>query len=105
MFVPNDAARVVSAHLIPGERLLWAGRPKQGLAFRGWDVLYAPFGGLLLVGGSIFIVLAISETGDLFLALFLSIWLLAAAYLAVGRFFVDARRRAGTWYAVTKGTV
>ncbi len=99
--MPNDAARVISAHRIPGERLLWAGRPKQGLAFRGWDVLYVPFGGLLLVGGSIFIVLAISETGDPFLALFLSLWLLAAAYMAVGRFFVDARRRASTWYAVT----
>jgi len=101
LIVPNDAARVISAHRIPGERLLWAGRPKQGLAFRGWDVLYVPFGGLLLVGGSIFIVLAISETGDPFLALFLSLWLLAAAYMAVGRFFVDARRRASTYYAVT----
>ena len=81
--------------------MLWAGRPKQGLAFRGWDVLYAPFGVLLVVGGSAFIALAIAEARDPFAILFLSIWLLAAFYIAIGRFFVDARRRARTWYAVT----
>jgi hypothetical protein len=33
----------IERELQPGERLLWSGRPRQGLMFRPADALYIPF--------------------------------------------------------------
>lgn len=43
MNVPSAAFSALTPHLRPGERLLWAGRPKQGLLLRGEDVWLIPF--------------------------------------------------------------
>jgi len=93
----SDATRVVSTHLIPGERLLWAGRPKQGLLLRGEDAFLIP---LALLWTFIMLPnLLASETVriDPFSLLFLIIGL----YLLIGRFLVDAWLRSRTYYAVT----
>ena len=41
--MPTDAYAALTPYLHPGERLLWAGRPKQGLLLRGEDAWLIPF--------------------------------------------------------------
>jgi hypothetical protein len=51
----GDARQEVLKELGPSERLLWVGRPRQGVAFRATDAFFIPFsmlwGGFPLLGG------------------------------------------------------
>jgi hypothetical protein len=97
----SDAAAAMTAHLAPGERLLWAGQPKQGFALRGWDILYWPFSILMAVVGTILTVVELrapSEPGAIVFAL---LAMLAGYYGTVIRYFVDRWQRSTTYYAVT----
>jgi hypothetical protein len=94
--------------LTPGERILWTGQPGRGVRFRRQDWATIPF-------GIVFILIAIFwEHGafqslrdggsDPFAYLFPLFGLVifgTVAYRLVGRFFVDAYRRARTNYAIT----
>ena len=96
-----DAAAVMTAHLAPGERLLWAGRPKQGFALRGWDILYWPLYILMAVVGTFVTVMEWRDPGNPGVLVFVLLWTAAAYYLAIGRFFVDRWQRSTIYYAVT----
>ena len=84
-----------------GERLLWSGAPRQGLVFRPTDLFQVPFS-LLWAGFAVFWNVTVWVSGG---PLFFRLWglpfLAVGAYITVGRFWVDARRRARTTYGLT----
>lgn len=84
------------------EKQLWSGVPRQGIIMRPSDALGIPFNllwaGFALVAG---MVLAVGDGVPVVLRpLCIPIFALGF-YWAIGRFWVDARRRARTTYAVT----
>jgi hypothetical protein len=84
-----------------GERLLWAGRPPQGLRLRLIDIFAIPFS---LVWGGFAItweVLAIVFNAPFIFALVGLPFVIIGFHLMIGRFFDDARERAKTFYGVT----
>jgi hypothetical protein len=78
-------------HLGSGEKLIWTGRPKQGVIFRISDIYLIPFS-LLWLGGA-----AIATYKVILFVPFLIMGLIAA----VGRFFIDSYLRSNTHYALT----
>lgn len=85
--------------LDPGEKLLWTGRPKQGIVFRPADWFLIPFS-LIWCGFAIFwLVMAMSFTFAF--ALFGVPFVIVGLIFVFGRFFIDAQQRARTWYGIT----
>ncbi|NTF42371.1 PH domain-containing protein [Rhizobium rhizogenes] len=92
----------IQNYFLPGEKLLWLGRPKQGLMFSKRDVLQVPFS-LLWGGFAIFweIMAVRQANAPLFFRLWGVPFILIGLYLIVGRFALDAFVRARTQYAVS----
>ena|ERR1051326_8471773 len=91
----------IERELGSGERLLWKGRPRTGLRLRGSDAFLIPFS-LVWGGFACFAAFAAfyspkANPGALFTVPFALIGL----YIVFGRFFVDAKARQNTEYAVT----
>src|ERR1700733_4661734 len=88
--------------LLVGEKVLWRGRPQQGLMLTGRDSLLIPFS--LVWGG--FAVFWESNVlrmpnAPVFMPLFGAMFVLIGLFLIIGRFFVDAWIRTGVFYALT----
>src|SRR5262245_50991688 len=97
-------------YLVPGERIVWSGQPKQGISFSRSDILAIPFS--LLWGGFAifwnFEVWTFPRTGvalDWLFPLWGLPFLAVGLYLIVGRFFYDAWVRKHSYYAVTNERV
>ena len=109
MSLTTEAAYKDPSRLLePGERLLWSGRPRQGIVFRAVDIILIPFSLFWLSIVTLFgwFVLpqsgSVSEAEGMLLALVLcGAFLLVGLYLLIGRHLTDYIRRASTFYAVT----
>src|SRR5438309_975004 len=98
-------------YLSPGERIIWSGQPKQGIAFRRSDLIAVPFG-LMWGGFALFwnfgVWTSFPNSGtadDWFFKLWGLPFLAVGLYIIVGRFFYDAWVRKRSIYAVTNERV
>ena len=105
MQLPESPELVLSPQLGRGEKLLWSGRPRQGIFLRSNDAYLIPFS-LLWGGFAIFWEHGVLTSNAPF---FFGIWgipfVLIGLYLIVGRFFVDAKQRSRTFYGLTNQRV
>lgn len=84
-----------------GETLLWSGQPKKGIVFRTIDIFLIPFS-LLWAGGVIGgFTAALSSDAPPVIALFAIPFVLAGLFMVFGRFLIDAKMRAKTFYGLT----
>jgi len=95
---PEEA--VFKEVLEPGEQLLWVGQPGQGLRVRRADRWTIPFT-VFWAGFWLFWEYWALGQANWFFRLWGIPFLIVGAWLAVGRFFTDARRRARSQYGLT----
>lgn len=95
----------IRSELAPGEQALWIGRPRGGLLLRGADAFAIPFS-LVWAGFAVYWMYSAAATGaPLPFVLFGTPFVLVGIYVVVGRFFVDAKQREATTYAITSQRV
>ena len=96
-----SAATAVQPYIQSGEKILWAGRPGQGLRFQSSDKFLVPFS--LLWGGFAMFweSMVIAQGGPFFMKLWGVPFVLVGIYLIGGRFFWDSWVRSKQIYAVT----
>ncbi len=96
-----QAEQQLQSQLSSGERLLWTGRPRQGLRLVGSDLFLIPFS-LLWCGFALFWEYQVISSGGPFL---MKIWglpfIVVGLYIVFGRFFVDSHIRSRTYYGLT----
>jgi hypothetical protein len=103
-----DGGRVVAAledelhsYLDPGEKLLWAGRPIQGIVFTPLDWYFIPFS-VVWLGFVLYIFWqGLPKTPDPIGGLASGLFVGIGVYLLVGRFFADSFYRSRLVYGVT----
>jgi hypothetical protein len=95
----------IDRELRSDERLLWKGRPIQGLRLRAVDWYLIPisilWGGFAIFWEFTALTIPKQDASAFFFPLFGVPFVLLGLYFIFGRFFVDARMRANTEYAVT----
>ncbi|MGX5682520.1 hypothetical protein [Schumannella luteola] len=93
----------IEPYLIPGERLLWAGRPDPSKHFSANDLYTVPFS-IVWFGFTIFWTALAATSKAPFPFLFFGLVFVAVGiYFTVGRFVVKATRKKSTRYGVTTG--
>ena len=98
----NLVQEEISRELSADEQVVWSGQPRQGVVVRGSDALVVPFS-LLWCGFAIFwetsVILA--PNAPAFFVLWGVPFVGVGIYMVIGRFFVEAKQRTCTFYAVT----
>jgi hypothetical protein len=96
------ARAVVAKAMDPTEVLVWAGRPAQGLRLIAADGVALALGMLWGSGAILWEVVAIRSNAPWWLWVWGLPFAAIGFNLVVGRFFVDAQRRARTFYGLTQ---
>ncbi|GLW33791.1 hypothetical protein Areg01_67290 [Actinoplanes regularis] len=92
-------------HLLPGERVLWEGRPLHHRLLRRTDALLIPFS-LVWFGFVVFWETGVLADGaPMFFVLWGALFLLAGLYFLAGRFVVRAVASRRTRYTITDSRV
>ena len=106
MSLPDTVPEEIRRELASGEHLQWWGRPRQGLVLRASDALRIPFS-LLWCGFAIFWEWNVVTAPHVppFFMLWGMPFVGVGIYMVAGRFFVDARQRSVTHYALTNERV
>jgi hypothetical protein len=95
------STELFAGRLLSGERVLWSGRPRQGLMLMPRDALLIPFC-LAWRGFAIFWEVSVTKPGAPgFFPLFGGVFVCVGLYFVPGRFLVDAWLRRDMAYAVT----
>jgi Bacterial PH domain len=96
-----DLEEELRPNLSSGEKLIWTAKPKTGIVFRSSDIFMIPFS-LIWAGFALFWETSAIASGAPF---FFKLWgipfVLVGLYITIGRFFVDAKKRANTIYGIT----
>ena len=95
-----EMQRMLADKLLPGERILWSGRPKQGFLFVWSDLFTIPFA-LIWTGFAVSASLRASFSDNPLDYLFFVPFYAVGFYMVFGRLLLDAYLRARTFYAVT----
>ena len=105
-----ECEQVIQKELGPHEKLIWAGKPKQGIMFRSNDIFLIPFS-IFWMGFVIFweitaITTALNapekgESAAFILPIFGIPFVIIGLYFVFGRFIIDAKRRKNTYYGIT----
>lgn len=96
-----EATRHIQPEMATTERLMWSGRPVQGLRFRKQDVPTALFG-LAWTGFAAWWTWSVwQEEADLIPTMMGGMMILIGLHQFVGRFFLDSYVRARTFYGVS----
>lgn len=99
--IDQELQMAFNPYLVPGERLIWTGRPKQGLAFRSLDVFLIPFS-IVWCSFAVFWTFAVTGSAMPFPFAFIGpLFVMVGLYFVFGRFFIDMLSRAKTTYALT----
>ncbi len=98
--VDTIPGQVLSRELTGGERLVWCGRPRQGIFMQGSDWAQVPFG-LMFTGFSCYWEFLAVQSGNLFMILWGIPFILVGLYTLVGRFFWASWVRRTTFYGLT----
>jgi len=96
-----DAKQLILREIDAGEHLLWAGQPRRGICFRRADIFMIPFSIIWASFTVFWEIMAFRENAPIFFRFWGIPFVLAGAYLVVGRFVWDAWRRTRTVYGVT----
>ena len=99
----DDARRRLDPYLLPGEELVWTGRPDPAKHLTAADAYLVPFT-LLWTGLSVSLLgTALARGAPLSTALFGLPFVVVGVYIVVGRFMYKASRKRRTVYGLTEG--
>jgi hypothetical protein len=99
LYIDPNLKQPFTEHLLRDERIVWAGRPRQGLMFTPSDKFLIPFS-LFWCGIVAFWIISAVQTSFIF-AFFAAPFVLIGFFFLFGRYTLDARTRSKTYYALT----